>query len=217
MIVIQGHRSKEPYPHEQIQNRVGNRIATPKWKHVCQVYTHSKTTKHQTGFPGSQGFSVFVEKKTNSAVFSSWGMKNITSIFVGFLCVCVLQMQQEVYNCVKIIRMSHVIHLQYRHVDATTASKGNRGDIFHPGLRAKHHRVGTVSLSLFFFFSFFSLFFPILELDLIFIPLFGSVHSSLNSFKTKVPPQKKDHWLSDWPRQQMETCVNFFFLFFLPA
>lgn len=55
MIVIQGHRSKELDPHEQIQNRVGNRIATPKWKHVCQVHTF-KYHEHQTGFPGSRGF-----------------------------------------------------------------------------------------------------------------------------------------------------------------
>lgn len=55
MIVIQGHRSKELDPHEQIQNSVGNRIATPKWKHVCQVYTF-KDHEHQTGFPGSRGF-----------------------------------------------------------------------------------------------------------------------------------------------------------------
>lgn len=62
MIVIQGHRSKELYPHEQIQNRVGNRIATPKWKHVCQVYTF-KDHEHQTGFPGSQGFQCSQRRK----------------------------------------------------------------------------------------------------------------------------------------------------------
>lgn len=59
MIVIQGHGSKEEYPQEQIQNILCNRIATPKWKHVCQVYTF-KDHEHQTGFfPASGG-------KTNS-------------------------------------------------------------------------------------------------------------------------------------------------------
>lgn len=85
MIVIQGHRSKEPYPHEQIQNRVGNRIATPKWKHVCQVYTF-KDHKHQTGFPGSQGFQCSSRMKTNRAV-SSWGKMDISKWARMFVCV----------------------------------------------------------------------------------------------------------------------------------
>lgn len=166
---------------------------------ACLPSLHTfKDHKTSNGFSRqSRVLSVRREENKQCCFFKLRDEEYYQYICGVFVCVCVLQMQQEVYNCVKIIRMSHVIHLQYRHVDATTASKGNRGDIFHPGQRAKHHRVGTVSLSLFFFFSFFSLFFPILELDLIFIPLFGSVHSSLNSFKTKVPPPKKDHWLSD--------------------
>lgn len=93
MIVIQGHRSKELYPHEQIQNRVGNRIATPKWKHVCQVYTF-KDHEHQTGFPGSQGFQCSYWGK-QTVLFLAEEKWMLTSGHSMFVCI---QMQYRVYN-----------------------------------------------------------------------------------------------------------------------
>lgn len=126
-------------------------------------------------------------------------------------------MQQEVYNCVKIIRMSHVIHLQYRHVDATTASKGNRGDIFHPGQRAKHHRVGTVSLSLFFFLFLFLSFFSNSWAWLNIHPPVRFSPQLPELFQDKSPPPKKRSlviWLTTTANGNL--CQFFFFFFFCP-
>lgn len=89
--------------------------------------------------------------------------------------------------------------------------------------RAKEQNIteSERSLSLSFFsFSFFSLFFPILELDLIFIPLFGSVHSSLNSFKTKESPPKKRSlviWLTTTANGNLCQFFFFFSFFFPPS
>lgn len=83
--------------------------------------------------------------------------------------------------------------------------------------RAKEQNIteSERSLSLFFFFSFFSLFFSNSWAWLNIHPPVRFSPQLAEIFQDKgVPPPKKDHWLSDWPRQQMETCVNFFFFFF---